>query len=163
MPMEASRGGAHFGRWLATHEFAFRPAYSEGDRKWMPVGKAPCRGLEVWVDDDQAHLLPFQQLGDRLVLFYWNWRDLNRAEFAALPALLAAVVLAVRRRDSVLVRACVAFALSVLTVSLVSPQPVAMTSFADVRYLVGVIPLGIWITVRMLTFARQPLVALLTP
>jgi 4-amino-4-deoxy-L-arabinose transferase-like glycosyltransferase len=80
---------------------------------------------------------------DRFVLFFWNLRDLNGAEFLVGPLVLAGCFLAWKNRDEVLTRMLVALVCYVGFVSLVSPQTLSNTSVADVRYLVPVIPLGI--------------------
>lgn len=80
---------------------------------------------------------------DRVVLSFWNLRDLNAAEFLVGPLVLVACFLAWKTKDQLLSRMLVALFLYVGFVSLVSPQTLSNTSVADVRYLVPVIPLGI--------------------
>jgi hypothetical protein len=80
---------------------------------------------------------------DRALLFFWNLRDLNSAEFLVGPLVLFGSFLAWKKRDEILMRMIVALLCYVGFVSLVSPQTLSNTSVADVRYLVPVIPLGI--------------------
>lgn len=84
---------------------------------------------------------------DRLVLFLWNLRDLNNAEFCVGILVLAAPFVGWKLRKPVLLRMSLAFFLYVLFVSAVSPQLRSNTSVADIRYLVPLIPLGIGIGV----------------
>jgi len=88
---------------------------------------------------------------DRIVLFLWNLRDLNAAEFLVGPLILVACFLAWKTKDQLLSRMLLALFLYVCFVSLVSPQTLSNTSVADVRYLVPVIPLGIAIGTLVIT------------
>jgi hypothetical protein len=87
---------------------------------------------------------------DRLTLFLWNLRDLNLAEFLVGGLILLAIPVALIRRDVWLGRGLLAIMLFVGVISLVSPQSVAITNVADIRYLVPLIPLGIAVGVRLL-------------
>jgi hypothetical protein len=80
---------------------------------------------------------------DRLTLFFWYWRDMNQCEFFALPILLLALGVGLVRRRAWLVRGCVAILVYVTVITFISPQPVSLTSVADVRYAAPVIPLAI--------------------
>jgi hypothetical protein len=82
-------------------------------------------------------------LWERCVLFFWYWRDLNQCEFFALSVVILALVLGLTTRRPWLVRGCVAIAIYITVIALISPQPVSATSVADVRYLVPIIPLAI--------------------
>ena len=88
---------------------------------------------------------------DRVVLFFWNLRDLNAAEFLIGPLILVACFLAWKTKDQLLTRMLLALFLYVSFVSLVSPQTLSNTSVADVRYLAPVIPLGIAIATLVIT------------
>ncbi len=101
-------------------------------------------------------------LGDRLQLFYWNWRDMNRCEFLVGGLLLLAIFVAWTRKDQWLFRALVALGVFVAAITCVSPQTMAGASVADVRYLVPAIPLCIAIEVRtiLLLCGHQPPLAL---
>lgn len=87
---------------------------------------------------------------EKVTLLGWQFRDMNRCEFLCGAVLVVAAVLAFLRRDRWLIRALAALVLYVVTVTAFSPQPVSSTFAADVRYLVPVIPLGIFISVRTL-------------
>lgn len=87
---------------------------------------------------------------DRLTLFFWNLRDLNSAEFLVGGLILLAIPVAFIRRDVWLGRGLIALVSFAGVISLVSPQSVAITKFADIRYLVPLIPLGIAVAVRLL-------------
>ncbi|MEI6350694.1 MAG: hypothetical protein WCP06_06265 [Verrucomicrobiota bacterium] len=89
-------------------------------------------------------------LWDRMVLFWWNLRDMNRCEFFVGALLLAAPVVAVVRKDRWLTRALVAMGLYVMVISAVSPQTMNNTTVADIRYLIALLPLGWVISVRTL-------------
>ena len=80
---------------------------------------------------------------ERLTLGWWYWRDANQGEFFALPVLLLALIVGIVQRRTWLVRGCVVLAVYVLFITVGSPQPVKITSVADVRYVSAVIPLAI--------------------
>jgi len=82
-------------------------------------------------------------LADKATLLWWNLRDLSRCEFGVGLLLVAAPLLYWAVRDSWLVRGFAALLVYVAATTLLSPQPVGVTSFADVRYLVPLIPLCI--------------------
>lgn len=94
-------------------------------------------------------------LAQRLTLIWWNLRDLNRAEFCCGLLLLAAPVL--RRIDRWAVRTVIAVLVYVCVISFVSVQPVAITTVADIRYLVPLIPLCIAMVAISLSQLRPPL------
>lgn len=87
-------------------------------------------------------------LVDRAVLWLWHWRDLDRCEFMSGGLMLASVVVAVVRRDPWLARGLLACTVLVTVTTALSPQPVALTSVADVRYLTTFIPLAMAVAVR---------------
>jgi 4-amino-4-deoxy-L-arabinose transferase-like glycosyltransferase len=99
---------------------------------------------------------------DRAKLLFLNVRDLSGAEF--FPTLLVppALVLSFRRRDALLRSALLVLISYVVIMSMISPQPVRNSIFADVRYLVPLIPLGLAIAVRTLwlIFDKRPVLAL---
>jgi hypothetical protein len=80
---------------------------------------------------------------DRLTLFFWYWRDLDRCEFFALPILLLALGVGVVQKRAWLVRGCLAILVYITVITVISPQPVSLTSAADVRYVAEVIPLAV--------------------
>jgi hypothetical protein len=87
---------------------------------------------------------------ERANLLYRNLRDLNLCEFGILPLIIVAPLLYFRHWRPWLVRASLAFLIYVLVMTIVSPQLVNVTSTADVRYLVPVIPLCMAIAVLVL-------------
>ncbi|HPD13980.1 MAG TPA: hypothetical protein PLE19_03480 [Planctomycetota bacterium] len=98
---------------------------------WNPLGKAV-------VPHESA-----SWLADKATLFWWNLRDLSRCEFGVAALILSAPVLCWATRDAWLLRAFTALLVYVAAATLLSPQPVSVTSFADVRYLVPLVPLCI--------------------
>lgn len=103
---------------------------------WNPLGKM---GVS-----QETYLNP---LVEKAILLWWNLRDLNACEYGAGLLMLAAPLVYLRTRNLWLLRAPVALAIYVLVVTLGSPQPVSITSLADIRYLTPLIPLCIWLTV----------------
>jgi hypothetical protein len=96
---------------------------------------------------------------DRIRLFWWAWRDLNRCEFAALLLLAAGPIVGYWRGDRRLLRAATALFCYVAIIVLITPQNPALPMNAvlqpirifDVRYLAPAIPL--MIAVGVLTIA----------
>ena len=96
---------------------------------------------------------------DRLRLFWWAWRDLNRCEFAALLVLAAAPIVGYWRKDQRLLRATLALLGYVVVIVMITPQNPALPMNAilqpirifDVRYLAPAIPL--MIAIGVLTIA----------
>jgi hypothetical protein len=80
---------------------------------------------------------------DRLTLFAWCWRDMDRCEFFALPLVLLALGVGIFMRRPWLVRGCVALLVYVAAIALVSPQPIRQSAEGEVRYLAPVLPLAI--------------------
>ena len=96
-------------------------------------------------------------LMQRIQLFAWTFRDCFRSEFLGfLPCLLAPYVV-IKRRDSLLLRALIAVLVIILITSMVSPQvALDQTGAADIRYVISVIPLGIFIAARViLAFSKE--------
>ncbi|MGZ6098764.1 MAG: hypothetical protein ACXWLL_10240 [Myxococcaceae bacterium] len=87
---------------------------------------------------------------DKLVLFWWNLRDLNATECFWLPLLALAAVVALVRRDVWLGRAVVALVVFAFVASLLSPQPVGWAAFSDIRYMSTTLPLTIFLSARTL-------------
>jgi hypothetical protein len=93
-----------------------------------------------------------------LTLFWWNLRDLNRGEFATGIIVLLAPVLyfAKKGSPSFLWRGTVDIAVYCFITAIVSFQPIYQASFADVRYLIPLIPLCMALqvaVVRILTLS----------
>jgi hypothetical protein len=100
-------------------------------------------------------------LGDRFVLVYRFWRDANVGELFPLALVIVALIVGLVQRREWLVRTCLALGVYVTLVALVAPQPVATTTFADIRYLGPAIPLAIILEAGTLTAlcARLPILA----
>ena len=89
-------------------------------------------------------------LAKRATLLCWHLRELNVCEFGVGLLLIAAPVLALVIKDHWLRRATLALAVYLVTITLISPQPISVTHRADVRYLVPVIPLCAYLGVRVI-------------
>lgn len=100
--------------------------------------------------------VPASWLEDKLKLAWWNVRDLNSAEFFFAPMVL--VTLAVWAvggfKDRWLPRGLLALAIYAILASVFSMQPVGWAALSDIRYMVPIIPLGIALSARTLTFER---------
>lgn len=92
---------------------------------------------------------------DRLTLLLWYWRDLNECEFFALPLIVLALVLGIYLKRPWLVRGCVALAVFLAGIAMISPQSIHITSVADIRYMVPIIPLAIVLEVGALWILLQ--------
>jgi hypothetical protein len=103
------------------------------------------------VTDATAH----NAILDKLTLLWWNFRDLNNCEFCAGIVLISAPLLCLWRRNIWLLRGSAALVSYVATVALVSPQPVASTSVADVRYLSALLPLCIALSSLVILLSVQ--------
>jgi len=84
---------------------------------------------------------PFQHLS----LIWWNIRDMNANEFCSIVFLAIATFAAWRFGKPAILRLGIFLFFYVILTSLVSPQPLADATQADVRYLAGIIPVGILI------------------
>jgi hypothetical protein len=85
-------------------------------------------------------------------LLYRNLRDLNRCEFGVLPLIALSPLLYRRYRCEWLLRAPLALLVYIVVETAVSPQPIANTTRADVRYLSPIIPLFIATEVLVLSW-----------
>ncbi|MGD0389002.1 MAG: hypothetical protein ABSC42_08615 [Tepidisphaeraceae bacterium] len=128
-------------------------------RIWNPLGK------NIFRVSDESH-----GVISRIILFYWNWRDMNRCEFGALVIVIAAPILYFFRGDARLLRAPLALFCYVLTIALFSPQKgwiwshhqwQQITNAADLRYLAPAIPLLMAIGVLAVRSARPGWLAIL--
>ncbi len=61
-------------------------------------------------------------LGDRLTLFYWYWRDMDRSECLVLPVILVALVVGIVQGRAWLIRGCVALVIYIAALSAFSPS-----------------------------------------
>jgi hypothetical protein len=132
------------------------------DALWLFLPQLVVGGLTLWVWNP-LHKNVFGSTDvswfDRLRLFWWAWRDLNRCEFAALVVLAAAPIVGYWRRDQRLVRAVLGLFCYVVIIVMITPQNPALPMNAvlqpirifDVRYLAPAIPL--MIAVGVLTIA----------
>jgi hypothetical protein len=93
---------------------------------------------------------------DKAKLAWWNLRELSSAEFFFPPLLLLALVVwaAGRFKDVWLARGALALLVYAAVASVLSVQPVGWASLSDIRYMVPIIPLGIALSARTLTFER---------
>jgi hypothetical protein len=88
---------------------------------------------------------------DRLTLFWWNLRDLNRGEFAVgILLLLAPMLYFSGRKNLYLLRGTVCIGVYCFVMAMVSPQPVNQTLISDVRYLIPLIPLSMALAVAVI-------------
>jgi len=117
---------------------------------WNPLGM------------DSNHSLPFTNISERLTLLWWNCRDLVRCEFGVGLILICAPFVGWWGGNKLLLRGCMAGLLYIIVICALSPQPVKFTSIADVRYLVPLIPLCIFLSVETIAtlFRAHPAMAL---
>jgi hypothetical protein len=100
-------------------------------------------------------------LFNRLTLFGWCWRDMDRCEFFALPLLLLALGVGIFLRRTWLIRGSVALVVYVAVIALTSPQAVGQSMEAEVRYLAPVLPLALALQVGALVALLEKRAALL--
>ena len=124
-------------------------------------GTLACIWNPLWTQHGDSIWL--NTFSDRLTLFLWYWRDLDQAEFFAIPIMLLALWVGLATRRDWLVRGCVAVAIYITLITIVSPQAINLTTVADIRYLVPIIPLAIAIEAGTicLLFRKRPIVAVL--
>jgi hypothetical protein len=80
-------------------------------------------------------------IGQRVTLFFWNWRDLTQSEMIIGLVCIAALIIAFKFRDIWLKRATLALFVYIAVITMLSPQIVGNTVVADVRYLSASLPL----------------------
>lgn len=85
---------------------------------------------------------------DWLMLAWWNLRDLHTCECVNLLLLVGSPLVWLVTRDRWLLRLPVAIGMYALVTALLSPQPVASTQVADVRYLAPLILASIALVAR---------------
>jgi len=98
--------------------------------------------------------VPTSWVTDKLILFWWNLRDLTACEFLWTPILVVALLVWIvgRFHDAWLIRSILATVTYAAVISILSPEPVELMNISyDLRYMVAMIPLGIFISVRTLT------------
>jgi len=101
-----------------------------------------------------GHRFAPDSLVQRITLFFWHWRDLNRCEMLVGLLLIIAPLVAFICRDTWLKRSLFAMCIYVIGMTILSIQPISETSVSDVRYFSALIPLFIFIealTIRNLT------------
>lgn len=87
----------------------------------------------------------------KLLLFLWQFRDCFRSEFLTFVPFAFAPFIAAKKGDVLLLRAFVAVVMIILFTTFASPQThLDSTGTADIRYVISVIPLGIFICGRVL-------------
>lgn len=86
-------------------------------------------------------------LWEKVILFWWNFRDLNSCELGVGVLILSAPLLFFYTKDQRLLRCPVAIFIYILVISLLSPQPLRLLSVAFVRYLSPLIPICIFTAV----------------
>lgn len=107
---------------------------------WNPLGKTGFSSLP-------GH----NPIVDKLQILWWSFRDLNACEFGVGLLMLAAPVAWWRSGNSWLLRGALAVVVYVVAATICSPQaPPPITVVADVRYLVPLIPLCIYVTAMSL-------------
>jgi hypothetical protein len=80
---------------------------------------------------------------DRMEMLFWHLRDMNMCEFFALPVVLLALVLAIKKKQWGLVRGCMAVLVACVVIACVTPQVKSRTMVADIRYVIYLLPLAI--------------------
>ena len=94
-------------------------------------------------------------LPEKTQIFLWSLRDLNACEFWVGGLMLIAPVIWFYRRDIWLLRSMIASLIFIVITTALSPQLVQTTTVADVRYLVPLIPLAIFMAVRIIIIASS--------
>lgn len=90
-------------------------------------------------------------ISQKTFLLFWQFRDCFRAEFLVFLPFVLAPFLAVKKKDNFLLRAFVAVAVVIFLTTLATPQThLDSTGTADIRYVISVIPFGIFICGRVL-------------
>lgn len=111
--------------------------------------------LSVWnplATNWGAHIQEYAPtISQKTFLLLWQFRDCFRAEFLAFLPFVLAPFLAVKEKDNLLLRAFVAVAVIIFLTTFATPQThLDSTGTADIRYVISVIPLGIFICGRVL-------------
>ncbi len=106
---------------------------------WNPMNAA-----KVWDVESPTWLR------DRFVLLAYQFRDMNGCEFGVGLLILLAPFVAAWTRDRWLARALLALVLYAGVIGIGSPQEVHITGVANVRYLVPLIPLLMFIGLRVI-------------
>lgn len=118
---------------------------------WNPLGKG------VVTNESTAWL------ADKITLFLWYVRDFNTCEFGVWILIIIAPCLYLKNKNPWLLRLPLAMLIYTVTITLLSPQPIGITYHADIRYLVPLIPLSMFIavlTLKSLPMSRPWLIAI---
>jgi hypothetical protein len=92
---------------------------------------------------------------DKLELLWWNFRDLNDSEFYVGAVLLAALPVYIWTRNIWLLRGIIATVCFIVTIVIFSPQHVALTYVANVRYLIPLIPLFVGLSTLVIVLLAR--------
>ncbi|AWI08827.1 ArnT family glycosyltransferase [Ereboglobus luteus] len=92
---------------------------------------------------------------DRIMLFFWFCRDINACEFVSYGAIIAIFGVGIWKKDTIILRGILAIVIYMIFVVAVMPQARAMTSVGDVRYIMPIIPLLIWLSARVITILSK--------
>ncbi len=116
--------------------------------------------VTLWIfnptGDEVAPDLPGRSfLQDKVLLLWWNLRDLNASEFCVGAIMLAALPVYIWKRNIWLLRGIIAGVCYIFTVVIFSPQHVSKTDLANVRYLVPVIPLFICLSALVIVLLAR--------
>ncbi len=102
--------------------------------------------LSIWnlalAGEHAGNAGPSHWMHDRLFLFWWNWRDTLRCDFAIPLLVLACPLLFLKRRSPWQLRAPMALAVFVTALAFAVPTALVAANAAEVRYLAPAIPLG---------------------
>ncbi|MDR2675781.1 MAG: glycosyltransferase family 39 protein, partial [Opitutaceae bacterium] len=95
-----------------------------------------------WIKDGGMHGKSGDGLREKLMLWWWQWRDMNTCEHVSFGMLVLTLGCAAWFRDRWLWRGIVAALVYVTVLTIVTPQEVKNnTTVADVRYLAPLLPL----------------------
>jgi hypothetical protein len=144
-----------------------RISLSWKDLCWLLIPQIIIGGLivSVWnpLMTDFGGTREHNSLLEKLSLFWWNIRDMNACEFYTGFLLLLVPLLYFTYRDKWLLRGFLCLLVYVAAMTALTPQDVHNTTVADIRYCVPMIPLGIFLGVRVLSLLGRssPSLALL--
>ncbi len=128
-----------------------RRRFTLGQVAWLLVPQLLAGGILVSIYNPLGTGAVPQQEGrnllfDKLTILWWSLRDINICEYGVGLLMLAAPALYRLNKDQWLLRAPVAILAYAGANTILSPQPVAMTTASDIRYLCALIPLCIFLT-----------------
>lgn len=94
-----------------------------------------------------GHRFAHDTILQRITLFFWHWRDLNRSEMILGVLLLFTPWIAFTQPDAWLRRGLLALALYAFGMTVLSTQTISDTTVSDVRYFSAILPLFIAVEV----------------